>query len=86
MSAAQMETKHMALVDAEAVQMVRDFCVEPHNTMRHPKRFTNSIIMSILYGIRTPDLQIKHMIKLFEVTSGVDSISHIFEQGAAPPE
>jgi len=39
--------KHVAIVDAEAVQMVRDFIVEPEGHMKHPKRFSNSIIMSL---------------------------------------
>ncbi|KAK8930288.1 Cytochrome P450 monooxygenase patH [Metarhizium anisopliae] len=38
---------HLALVDAEAVQMVRDFVEEPENFMQHPKRFSNSTIMSL---------------------------------------
>jgi cytochrome P450 family 619 len=39
--------KHVAVVDAEAVQMLRDFVLEPKGHMRHPKRFSNSIIMSL---------------------------------------
>jgi cytochrome P450 len=39
--------KHVKLVDAEAVQMLRDFIVEPEGHMKHPKRFSNSIIMSL---------------------------------------
>lgn len=39
--------QHLKLVDGEAVQMVRDFMVEPEGHMRHPKRFSNSIIMSL---------------------------------------
>jgi cytochrome P450 len=39
--------QHVTLVDAEAVQMLRDFIVEPEGHMKHPKRFSNSIIMSL---------------------------------------
>lgn len=39
--------QHITVVDAEAVQMLRDFVVEPQGHMRHPKRFSNSIIMSL---------------------------------------
>lgn len=38
---------HVSVVDAEAVQMLRDFVEEPENHMGHPKRFSNSIIMSL---------------------------------------
>lgn len=38
---------HLAVVDAEAVQLVRDLIVQPQDHMAHPKRFSNSIIMSL---------------------------------------
>jgi len=38
---------HIDLVNAEAVQMLRDFVEQPEGCMRHPKRFSNSIIMSL---------------------------------------
>lgn len=41
------EKRHIVLQDAEAVQMLRDFCLFPAQHMVHPKRFSNSIIMSI---------------------------------------
>lgn len=39
--------QHLPLVNAEAVQMLRDFGVQPENFMRHPQRFSNSIIVSL---------------------------------------
>ena len=41
------EKQHIVLQNAEAVQMLRDFLMEPENLMQHPKRFSNSIIMSL---------------------------------------
>lgn len=41
------EKSHIQVQNAEAVQMVRDFCVRPDQHMLHPKRFSNSIIMSL---------------------------------------
>ena len=41
------EREHIALQNAEAVQMLRDFCLFPDQLMGHPRRFSNSIIMSI---------------------------------------
>jgi len=38
---------HVDVVNAEAVQMLRDFVVQPEGHMKHPKRFSNSIIMSL---------------------------------------
>jgi cytochrome P450 len=39
--------EHTKLVNAEAVQMCRDFLVMPGKHMEHPKRFSNSIVMSL---------------------------------------
>lgn len=38
------DTEHLCIVDAEAVQLVRDYMLYPEDHMRHPKRFSNSII------------------------------------------
>ena len=43
----KVDKEHVHLVDAEAVQMMRDFLVEPEGIMGHPKRFSNSVVMSI---------------------------------------
>ena len=44
---ARCEKHHVTLQNAEAVQMLRDFCTEPEALMLHPKRFSNSIIMTL---------------------------------------
>lgn len=44
---ARCEREHITLQNAEAVQMLRDFLVEPEELMQHPRRFSNSIIMSL---------------------------------------
>lgn len=41
------EKEHIKLLNAEAVQMLRDFCIAPEEHMLHPKRYSNSIIMSL---------------------------------------
>ena len=41
------EKDHLTLQNAEAVQMLRDMCTTPERIMYHPKRFSNSIIMSL---------------------------------------
>lgn len=40
------EEQHISVIDAEAVQMLRDFCVAPEEVLDSPKRFANSLIMS----------------------------------------
>lgn len=41
------ESEHVKLIEAEATQMCHDFLTSPEGLMNHPKRFSNSIIMSI---------------------------------------
>lgn len=41
------EKNHIEVQNAEAVQMLRDMCLRPDQHMRHPKRYSNSIIMSL---------------------------------------
>lgn len=41
------QKQHIGLQNAEAVQMMRDFLVAPSDLMQHPKRFSNSIVMSL---------------------------------------
>lgn len=48
------ESDHLKLQDAEARQMLRDYLVNPEEHMLHPKRFANSVTMSIIWGVRTP--------------------------------
>jgi len=74
--------RHTALVNAEAVQMCHDFVVAPQNHMYHPKRFSNSIIMSLLYGIRTPTTDTPHMTKLNTL---MENWSKVMEPGNTPP-
>ena len=38
---------HTKVVDAEAVQMCRDFLIDPAGHMLHPRRYGNSITMSL---------------------------------------
>ncbi|KAL3450789.1 cytochrome P450 [Aspergillus insuetus] len=76
------EKQHIAVQNAEAVQMLRDFCLRPEQHMLHPKRFSNSIIMSLVYGIRTPSVETRHMTRLYEMMEGW---SKIMEPGNTPP-
>jgi hypothetical protein len=41
------EREHLQIVNAEAIQLVRDYMLFPEDHMLHPKRFSNSISNSI---------------------------------------
>jgi cytochrome P450 len=61
------EKEHMGLIDAEQVQMMRDFLVHPEQHMLHSKRTSNSIIMSLLFGLRTESCEIRHVVELYDI-------------------
>ena len=73
---------HIATQNAEAVQMLRDYVVRPDQHMLHPKRYSNSIIMSLLFGIRTPNVDTPHMTKLYDM---MENWSQLMEPGNTPP-
>lgn len=55
------ESEHLRLQEAEARQMLRDYLLKPEEHMLHPKRFSNSVTMSIVWGVRTPETGTRHM-------------------------
>ncbi|KAI9777088.1 MAG: hypothetical protein M1816_004914 [Peltula sp. TS41687] len=76
------EKEHLKLQNAEAVQMLRDFCVDPLHHMLHPRRFNNSTIMGILFGIRSPSYE-SHYYKAFYHLA--HKWTKVMETGATPP-
>ncbi|RAK99000.1 cytochrome P450 [Aspergillus ibericus CBS 121593] len=76
------EQEHVILQNAEAIQMLHDFCRHPEDLMSHPRRYSNSIMMSIVLGIRTPTCHAPHMKQLYHFMEG---LSEILEIGATPP-
>jgi cytochrome P450 family 619 len=76
------EKEHIRLLEAEHTQMMRDFLLYPQQHMWHTKRTTNSIIMSLLFGIRTPSCDTVHMRELYEI---MERWSQLMETGATPP-
>ncbi|OQN96160.1 hypothetical protein B0A48_18075 [Cryoendolithus antarcticus] len=73
------EKEYGALQEAEANQMIYDYLVNPDDHMKHPKRFSNSVTMSIVWGIRSPTSEEVHMERLMEIWS------RVMETGATPP-
>ncbi|EAW11664.1 cytochrome P450 [Aspergillus clavatus NRRL 1] len=76
------DSQHVKIVNAEAIQLVRDYLVDPEHHMAHPKRFSNSITNSIVFGIRTADRNGSNMKRLYKL---MEEWSEIMETGATPP-
>jgi cytochrome P450 len=76
------DASYVSTQNAEAAQMMRDFMIRPDQHMLHPKRYSNSIIMSLLFGIRTPAVDTGHMTKLYSM---MENWSELMEPGNTPP-
>jgi len=58
---ARIESDHLPIQHAEAVQLMRDFMLDPGQHMLHPKRYSNLIAMSTIWGVQTPTVDSSHM-------------------------
>ncbi|EXJ63368.1 uncharacterized protein A1O5_11689 [Cladophialophora psammophila CBS 110553] len=76
------ENTHMPLIDAEATQLLRDILEDPQNFLQHSKRFGNSFMMSVGYGIRTPTVQTRHMVQIGKVLART---TELLQPGGLPP-
>ncbi|KAI1824706.1 cytochrome P450 oxidoreductase [Xylaria intraflava] len=76
------EKQHIHLQNAEATQLMYDYLVAPHNHMDHPKRYSNSITNSLVFGIRTKTTRDEYLTRLFAI---LNDWSEILEFGATPP-
>ncbi|CAN8095855.1 unnamed protein product [Discula destructiva] len=79
---AMCEKQHFSVQNAEAIQLMNDFLVAPEYLMKHPKRYSNSITNSLVYGIRTKDIHSDYMNRLYTI---MHKFSEILEFGATPP-
>ncbi|KAK5710470.1 hypothetical protein LTR15_012960 [Elasticomyces elasticus] len=75
-------TEHSKIQHAESVQMLHDMMHTPDDWKRHLSRFSNSIVLSIVYGIRTKTIDdpfIKRLDQLLEKWAAINAF------GATPP-
>ncbi|KAI3322745.1 cytochrome P450 2D18 [Xylariaceae sp. AK1471] len=73
---------HVSLLEAESSQLVRDIALSPSDLMLHPGRYSNSITMSLVFGIRTPRYDTPHYLQLRELMTNLSGLGEI---GATPP-
>ncbi|KIV88838.1 hypothetical protein PV10_08476 [Exophiala mesophila] len=76
------EKEHAKIQHAETTQLLYDILETPDLWINHLKRFSNSIIMSIVYGIRSPASNSPYISRLNEL---VEIWARINEFGATPP-
>lgn len=76
------DREHFVLQEAEATQMIFDYWQKPADHMMHPKRFSNSITNSLVYGIRSKTVNDPYVQRLYAL---MEKWSIIQELGATPP-
>ncbi|KXJ84916.1 cytochrome P450 [Microdochium bolleyi] len=81
-ASSQCEKSYIQMIEAEETQMMRDFLVNPQDFMLHPKRTSNSVIISVAYGLRSESYSTSHVIELYDI---IDRFSTLLEPGALPP-
>lgn len=73
---------HVPIQIAESIQVMYDFLKTPEHFYTHLRRYSNSVIMSVLYGKRCPRYETREAILFFEA-------QHLWElalePGAHPP-
>ncbi|KAK5996476.1 Cytochrome P450 monooxygenase [Cladobotryum mycophilum] len=82
MNESRCNTEHVRLIEAESTKLLRDICLEPENVMQHPGRYTNSVISSLVCGMRTPRFDTHHYVTLGKIMTDLSALGEI---GATPP-
>ncbi|KAJ3504930.1 hypothetical protein NLJ89_g7683 [Agrocybe chaxingu] len=74
--------EHWPIQRAESVQLMHDIIHDPHSYHKHVKRYTFSVISSIVYGARFPRFDSKECTDFYNM---IDKWSELMEPGRHPP-
>ncbi|KAF8176366.1 cytochrome P450, partial [Mycena galopus ATCC 62051] len=74
--------RHLPIQQAEASQLLHDILRQPQSFYTHIRRYSNSVILSVLYGKRAPRYETPETTALFCV---IHEWSRVLEPGATPP-
>ncbi|CAE6376736.1 unnamed protein product [Rhizoctonia solani] len=75
-------TRHIAIQRAESSQLLHDFLINPKGFYTHIRRNSASVILSVLFGKRTPRFETKEVTDFFEVQHMWEGI---LTPGSLPP-
>ncbi|EIN10089.1 cytochrome P450 [Punctularia strigosozonata HHB-11173 SS5] len=78
----QASDKYIPIQKAESVQLMYDILNKPERTWWHIRRYSSSVILSVLYGKRAPRYETKETMDFFHVQHLWE---HVLEPGAHPP-
>ncbi|KAJ6498501.1 cytochrome P450 [Mycena vitilis] len=78
----QASIRHLPIQIAETVQLVRDILHSPEQFYNDLQRYSSSVILSVLYGKRSPRFETPETVASFEVE---DAWMELLDPGATPP-
>ncbi|KAF7377443.1 Cytochrome p450 [Mycena sanguinolenta] len=78
----QASARHLPIQQAEIIQLVHDLLRSPESFYTHVQRYSNSVILSVLYGKRSPRFETPETVKFFKVEH---EWTTLLETGATPP-
>ncbi|KAK7692833.1 hypothetical protein QCA50_004468 [Cerrena zonata] len=74
--------RHLPIERAEAIQLLYDMIKQPENTFTHIQRHATSLILSVVFGVRSPRYENSTVTEFIEVQHEVEAL---LEPGAHPP-
>ncbi|KAJ7767964.1 cytochrome P450 [Mycena maculata] len=79
---AEASTRHLPIQQAEATQLLHDILVCPESFYTHIRRYSSSVILSVLYGKRAPRYDTPETTGFFEAQHEWELL---LEPGSTPP-
>ncbi|KAJ7621343.1 cytochrome P450 [Roridomyces roridus] len=73
---------HLPIQEAESTQLLHDILCTPQFFYQHVGRYSNSVILSVIYGTRAPQYSTPETLALFKVERRWTSF---LDEGATPP-
>jgi len=74
--------RYISIQRAESAQVLHDFATNPKGFYTHLKRYSASVIFSVLFGRRAPRIETKEVSETFEITH---LWGELLSPGAQPP-
>ncbi|KAF7303882.1 putative cytochrome P450 [Mycena indigotica] len=78
----QASVLHLPIQQAESIQLLYDFYRKPEDFYTHLRRYSSSVILSVLYGVRSPRYETQATAAFFE---SQHEWERVLEPGATPP-
>ncbi|KAJ6564650.1 cytochrome P450 [Mycena capillaripes] len=78
----QASARHLPIQQAEATQLLHDILLQPKGFYTHIRRYSGSVILSVLYGKRAPRYETPETVAIFKA---LHEWTSLLQAGATPP-